>query len=324
MNRFAPKKMGFTLIELLVVIAIIAILIGLLLPAVQKVRDAAARSQCQNNLHQIALAAHNYQSALGSLPPGFNMDSNALWSYSGSFLGSLPYLLPYLEQQNIFNMIPITLFNTTTTSPVPWFYSPGAFAASAMRIKTFECPADGSRYSPSQGTFIGLNEFGYSLIGWYFPNGSFPSSFSFGATNYIASAGALGNVGTSGDSFYGQWVGPFFRLSSTPLVTIKDGTSQTLMFGETFGGTNKGARDFNLAWMGAGALPTAWDLIEPCQWYSFGSNHTAVVQFAFCDGSVRMLRKIGPSTPWFSGQWYAFMAASGMNDGYVFDPSQIE
>jgi prepilin-type N-terminal cleavage/methylation domain-containing protein len=97
-------RAGFTLIELLVVIAIIAILIGLLLPAVQKVREAAARSQCGNNLHQIVLAAHNYQSAYGKLPsfigPVSPTDSIGVGTAHGSDVGVLVMLLPYIEQDN--------------------------------------------------------------------------------------------------------------------------------------------------------------------------------------------------------------------------------
>src|SRR5690348_6075927 len=97
------SREAFTLIELLVVIAIIAILIGLLLPAVQKIREAAARMQCANNLHQIILASHNYESANGVFPPGgLGGSSSTGGFFGGQCVGSLFFLLPYIEQDNLY------------------------------------------------------------------------------------------------------------------------------------------------------------------------------------------------------------------------------
>jgi prepilin-type N-terminal cleavage/methylation domain-containing protein/prepilin-type processing-associated H-X9-DG protein len=311
------RLLAFTLIELLVVIAIIAILIGLLLPAVQKVREAAARASCQNNLKQISLAAHDYDSANGHLPPGLNWDAT---TNLGSKIGVLVYLLPYIEQDNIYRTFPIAIFDPS--SPRWWTYSQilntnGVYA----HVKSFECPADGNLYGYQNGMFAYLTTSSYTLTGGYFAGNS--GSLSFGGSNYIANAGALGNVAVQGDTFYGQWVGPYYAGSAVKMTSITDGTSNTIAFGETLGGASQGTRDFSLTWVGAGAMPTAWDLIDPAQWYSFGSKHTGVVNFGFGDGSVRALRKIGNTTPWFSTQWYNLQYAAGYQDGAVIDFSQI-
>src|SRR5262245_52265037 len=115
------RKAGFTLIELLVVIAIIAILIALLVPAVQKVREAAARTQCGDNLKQIGLACHNYHDVNKKLPPGLSVifcQTYGAAATDGSCGGLDPtyaFLLPYLEQENVFKTINFTVTPDNTT-----------------------------------------------------------------------------------------------------------------------------------------------------------------------------------------------------------------
>jgi len=152
------RSAAFTLIELLVVIAIIAILIGLLLPAVQKVREAAARSSCQNNLKQIGLAAHNYASANRDLlPPGYlgtypNLAQTltaAPGAGGGQWVGALAFLLPYLEQSSVYSMmldgVPQNYLKNDYKGD-PWYTlgsaTSGPFPASTAKIKTFICPSD--------------------------------------------------------------------------------------------------------------------------------------------------------------------------------------
>jgi prepilin-type N-terminal cleavage/methylation domain-containing protein len=313
-------RRGFTLIELLVVIAIIAILIGLLVPAVQKVREAAARISCANNMKQLGLAAHNYHSANGKLPPGslgapptLNPHTSPIF-FSYQHVGVLPILLPYLEQDNIYRSLNV---NWNPTAPGnPWWNDDANWAAAQNHIKTFICPSD-DPYQSQIGTSVLYTTWSPrpntgTVTFYYFsnPNGG----ADLGRTNYVGVAGGMGRCGDPGwDTYEGLLITQ--TTNSLAQVTDADGTSNTLLFGESLGGTNVGSRDFSMAWMGVGSIPTAWGLPPESQWYTFGSRHTGVVQFCYGDGSVRGLRK--------DSDYASYIYASGWKDGRVYDPTQI-
>jgi prepilin-type N-terminal cleavage/methylation domain-containing protein len=314
------RRSGFTLIELLVVIAIIAILIALLVPAVQKVREAAARAQCQNNLKQITLASHNFHDANKKLPPGCN--GNITQGVSGSGFCALTFILPFCEQTALYNQLVNGGQNPLTwNNPYWWSYNP-SYTVAQSQISIFQCPSDSivGRTNP----FVQMDCVNWGLQGWYYPGGP------FAGTNYCSSQGALGQTNTG----YDTYCGPFYTNSRVAMATITDGTSSTIFFGETVGDDFKASNSFYMAWMGAGNMPTAWDLLSPGQpnnpgngygWFGFSSKHTGgIVQFGFGDGSVRQLRQFdGASTSWFSNAWYMFQYAAGKGDNGVINFSVI-
>jgi prepilin-type N-terminal cleavage/methylation domain-containing protein len=291
---------GVTLIEVLVVIAIIAILIGLLLPAVQKVREAAARMQCQNNLKQIGLAAMNYESSYGVLPPGNCLNN-------GSYVGALTFLLPFIEQQNIYNQIPAPMVavNGPNTQGVWWG---NAWTPANNQVKTYLCPSDNAALvTPTSGVWAYIYTSSYTVYGGYF--GPEPG---LGKTNYAPCSGYIG----AGDP---PLQGVYDTDTQTRIVTITDGTSNTIGFGEWLGGHDIGPRDFVGTWIGAGGLPTAWGVASspasPSNWYQFSGKHTGVIQFSFCDGSVRSITRTADTN--------SFIYASGMADGQVVNWSLL-
>jgi prepilin-type N-terminal cleavage/methylation domain-containing protein len=308
-------RLGFTLIELLVVIAIIAVLSGLLLPAIQKVREASNRAKCQNNLRQIGIALHNYASSVGCFPPGEVTPQPGVFDIG---VGPLPFLLSYIEQGNAYASVDPAVLSGKAN----WWTGTTNSVAAQQHISIFMCPSDNvDANTETQGVL--LNYFidpAGGLSPWY----SFAPPNTCGRTNYIANGGAFGK---SSDSTWGKYTGPFYRGSNTRLVEITDGTSNTIAFAETLGGNGglSGPRDYTYSYMSPGYMISGFDLQFPPSWATYGSKHPGVVLFVFCDGSVRPIRNIGkPNPDYFSPRYLAFQQAAGMADGEVLDFSLLE
>ena len=318
------RRAGFTLIELLVVIAIIAILIGLLLPAVQKVREAAARMSCSNNLKQLGLAAANYESSYGVIPPSLIVNIGSApgapgqpgYPFPAIVHSWAPNFLPYLEQDNIFRLYS---FN------YPWFaVIPGVVDNQApLRnpIKTFICPSTPNSNRTVTGTFKFGTSFPYSnlAITDYATNSSInPGSITF--FGYPAGTTQTSLFSAMRPDFKGAGLPILGVTTNSPntMVGITDGTSNTILLSESagrpfyyVGGVANSTRTLNDGGWGHhendygldGAVSktntsSPGNCVINChndnETYSF---HTGGAMHVFTDGSVRFVKEsISPQT----------------------------
>jgi prepilin-type N-terminal cleavage/methylation domain-containing protein/prepilin-type processing-associated H-X9-DG protein len=298
-------RRGFTLIELLVVIAIIAILIGLLVPAVQQVREAAARTQCENNLKQIGLGLHNFHDSYRRFPSGIMA---AIGSESGAILPSscpkcqqppmpgkwgswLTWIQPFVEEQNLYNLLNL--------NGREYGYCQGENSPGAKVIPLYICPSD---YVPKSTIQYGV--------------------YYFGVNSYFGNAGTkawpVSSASLNGVLYYNSRV----RISD-----ITDGTSNTLLAGERYS-KDLAVPDSELsdwrgwAWTnynsgGDHLGDTSWPINSPASTIgqdsrktNFGSGHEGGANFVLCDGSVRFLTMTSVSS------LVNFQRLSVINDGY--------
>jgi prepilin-type N-terminal cleavage/methylation domain-containing protein/prepilin-type processing-associated H-X9-DG protein len=310
-----PRRMAFTLIELLVVIAIIAILIGLLIPAVQKVREAAARAKCANNLKQIGLAVHQFESARGYLPPNGSW-ATASVSFSGQPYSVFARLLPYLEQSALYQQVNLNL--SALNQP----------AVIAQRIPTYICPSDPndklrqstvpaypSTYAPGWGDWFCGNYNTGQFGNGAFPGVAYPSPGSLRLTDITD--GTTTTVGFAEVKAFGSYVGldatvPPTAIPNSPADALALGGAFTQNGGHTswaegqiefvgltfvfppntyvpFYNPNDG-QIYDVDWLGGTTLSYSA--------FTARSYHSGGVNAMFMDGSVRFIANSIPQATW--------------------------
>jgi len=351
-SRFLhPRRHGFTLIELLVVIAIIAVLIALLLPAVQSAREAARRAQCTNNLKQLALACHNYESSNGSFPMGDHIGRKVDFSAMRQDFGHFVALLPYYEGGTLWNA-----FNCNVTA----FLGVNS-TVNGAGMTTLWCPSDDvtGLHAPIDGSYDGtgwddvLQPWAYSS---YAGNmGTF--AYRYGDTKIATSDGIFNhNAGTVTNVDGKPWGYPA-AFPPTRLASITDGTSNTLLYGEhAHSKISANAEDETPMesywgsnwWVSGDWGDTTFSTIFPPNYFktvveatpgqpplgspvappnkfprsnnynmTAASNHPGGANFAFCDGSVRFIKNTVNSWNPISLQ-----VSGDPGSNFVYNPTQ--
>lgn len=338
---------GFTLVELLVVIAIIGILVALLLPAVQQAREAARKTECVNQLRQLALGALNFESANRRFPPGgvgveHTEATPRRTEPIMTSVGTMVYLLPYIEEKAIADLVDISLQPDIQggREVQAWWDQdhPGSWESSQRWVSPFLCP---SEEPVVDNTLVAVK----SLISqfrdqnrnrltvWFFPAPRINERLA--RTTYVGVAGKRGAMpdrnaeGEAQDRCLKQehaFRGVMTNRSKTKMRSVTDGTSKTLLFGEALGGNAEidGSNRFlTYSWMGMGSLWTIPGLScaadeVPCEdpaWWRFSSRHPNTVYFSRADGSTHPVSKdVDPPVYW---------AMSGMQDGSIGDGTTV-
>jgi prepilin-type N-terminal cleavage/methylation domain-containing protein/prepilin-type processing-associated H-X9-DG protein len=318
---------GFTVIELLVVIAIIAMLVALLMPAVQQAREAARRTQCQSNLHQIGLGLENYNGVFGRFPPGMSTDSYLTDTRFGSAWSWAMMMMPQVEQQTVFNTI-----RPDETTLRQALSDPAKLKILQYPLEIFVCPSDAfSTAKNEQRPLRDLND----------------NPLEVATSNYVASHGVCA-------WYYVPPVAPPMRQPGVfgwnwgvRMADIRDGNGTTIAIGERAAGIIRGSEKGGAAlWAGvtwpdyinffSPSLPSdqadcimglSYGLINPISGpnHQFSSQHEGGAHFLFCDGSVRFLSEnmnsyfTDVSACADTTNWGIYQKLSGYKDAGVVD-----